>query len=134
MSLGVTLPLFFSASLLLQPRGVFGSPAFSGTLGPGFGGRGALPGLAALRRARVGRGVFVAGRLHAGRFALELFTRRGQRLVDGAQDVCRLGLRTAEETGLLARRRVRSVGGVSAWSIPRLTFPGVKKDFISGGR
>lgn len=38
LSLGETLPLFFSASLLLQPRGVFGSPAFSGTLGSGFGG------------------------------------------------------------------------------------------------
>lgn len=37
LSLGVTLALFFSASLLLQPRDVFGSPAFSGMLGSGVG-------------------------------------------------------------------------------------------------
>lgn len=68
---------------------------------------GGVPGLAALRGARVGRGVFVAGRLHARRFALERFTRRGQRLVYGGQDVSRLGLRAAEKKGLLARRWFR---------------------------
>lgn len=57
-----------------------------------------VPGLAALRGARVGRGIFVAGRLHARRFTLELFPRRRQRLVYRTQNVGRLGLEGREMT------------------------------------
>lgn len=91
-----------------------------------------VPGLAALRRAWVGRGVFVAGGFHPKAFALELLPRRRQGLVHCAQNVGRLGL--AEEdispvTPLLPgdSRRSRRARADQ-------TFPGAKNDFISGGR
>lgn len=99
-----------------------------------------VPGLAALWGARVRWGVFIAGSLHAWSFTLELFTGWRQWLIYCTQNVRRLGLEEQEIMGfsvwhMFYQGEMRLNNDITiSGDLRKLTFPGVKNDFISGGR